>query len=223
MALQSKRKEPRETVSKAEYDELKKKLDRMEKILLKGESASIPKEENSMDDEDAYLDIVIPSDKHIKVMSLTPYLLTLTTEEHGKGKRYDFHSFGEVKNIPYHYLYDIMEAHPNFVDEGYFVILNKDVVKKHDLEEKYKNFISKEKINLILSGNQSDASNFFKVCGDTQRGFIINILHDKMLAGEYVDLNLLDRFSRIVDPSGKYSIAQIGQEMIKNQLMNKRA
>ena len=216
--VQSRRKEIKETVSKAEYDALKKELEKLQKI----QNVSELKQENIMDDEDVDLNIDIPSDKHIKVMSLTPYLLTLTTEEHGRGKRYDFHSFGEVKNIPYHYLYDIMEAHPNFVDEGYFVILNKDVVRKHDLEEKYQKFLTKEKLDKILSGNQSDAANLFKACGEAQRGFIINIIHDKMLAGESVDLNLLDRLSRIVDPEGEYSIAKIGQDMIKNQLVNKK-
>lgn len=216
--VQSRRKEIKETVSKAEYDALKKELEKLQKV----QNVSELKQENIMDDEDVNLNIDIPSDKHIKVMSLTPYLLTLTTEEHGRGKKYDFHSFGEVKNIPYHYLYDIMEAHPNFVDEGYFVILNKDVVRKHDLEEKYQKFLTKEKLDKILSGNQSDAANLFKACGEAQRGFIINIIHDKMLAGESVDLNLLDRLSRIVDPEGEYSIAKIGQDMIKNQLVNKK-
>lgn len=216
--VQSRRKEIKETVSKAEYDALKKELEKLQKV----QNVSELKQENIMDDEDVDLNIDIPSDKHIKVMSLTPYLLTLTTEERGRGKRYDFHSFGEVKNIPYHYLYDIMEAHPNFVDEGYFVILNKDVVRKHDLEEKYQKFLTKEKLDKILSGNQSDAANLFKACGEAQRGFIINIIHDKMLAGESVDLNLLDRLSRIVDPEGEYSIAKIGQDMIKNQLVNKK-
>lgn len=216
--VQSRRKEIKETVSKAEYDALKKELEKLQKV----QNVSELKQENIMDDEDVDFNIDIPSDKHIKVMSLTPYLLTLTTEERGRGKRYDFHSFGEVKNIPYHYLYDIMEAHPNFVDEGYFVILNKDVVRKHDLEEKYQKFLTKEKLDKILSGNQSDAANLFKACGEAQRGFIINIIHDKMLAGESVDLNLLDRLSRIVDPEGEYSIAKIGQDMIKNQLVNKK-
>lgn len=212
--VQSKQKEVKEYVSKVEADALKRKIAKLEKELA--ESAPI-KKENIVDEEGDYLDIVIPSDKHIKVMSLTPYLLTLTTEEHGRGKRFDFHGFGEVKNIPYHYLYDIMEVHPNFVDEGYFVILNKDVVRKHDLEEKYQKFLNKEKMEQILSGNQSDAANLFKACGDAQRSFIINMLHEKMLAGENVDLNLLDRLSRIVDPTGEYSIAKIGQEMIKNK------
>jgi hypothetical protein len=213
--VQSKQKEIKEFVTKEEADKLQKKIAKLEKELEK--SAQI-KKENIMEEDDDNLDIVIPSDKHIKVMSLTPYLLTLTTEEHGRGKRFDFHGFGEVKNIPYHYLYDIIEVHPNFVDEGYFVILNKDVVRKHDLEGKYQNFITKEKWDQILSGkNQSDAANLFRACGDAQRGFMINMIHEKMLAGESVDLNLLDRLSRIVDPNGEYSIAKIGQDMIKNQ------
>jgi hypothetical protein len=216
--VQSRQKEVKEYVLKSEVDELKKEIERLKKELAT--SASIEKE-NIVDEEDDNLDIVIPSDKHIKVMSLTPYLLTLTTEERGKGKRFDFRGFGEVKNIPYHYLYDIMEVHPNFVDDGYFVILNKDVVRKHDLEEKYQKFLTKEKMEQILSGNQSDAANLFKACGDAQREFVVNMIHSKMLAGENVDLNLRDRLSRIIDPGGEYSIAKTGQDMLKNQQLDK--
>ena len=213
----SKQKEIKETVSKADYDKLQKQVIALQKQLQPDAKREKKRVEDEMDEDDDLNDIVISSDAYIKVMSLTPYLLTLTTEEYGRGKRFDFHKFGEVKNILYHHLCDIMEIHPNFVDEGYFVVLNKNVVRKHGLDEKYAKILTKEKLEQIFSGNQSDAANLFKSCGDTQRGFIINMIHDKMLAGEEVDLNLLDRLSRIVDPTGKYSIAKVGEEMIEDQ------
>jgi hypothetical protein len=114
-----------------------------------------------------------------------------------------------------------MEEHPNFVNEGYFVILNKDVVRKHGLDDVYAKILTKEKLELVFAGNDSDAVNLFKACGDAQRQFIVNMIHDKMLKGEFVDLNLLDRFSRILDPSGEYSIAKIGEDMKKSLEANK--
>ena len=221
--VESKQKKVKETVSKAEFDKLQKQLDALQKQLQPEVKREKKRVEDEVDENDDINDIVISSDAYIKVMSLTPYLLTLTTEEHGRGKRFDFHGFGEVKNILYHYLCDIMEIHPNFVNEGYFVILNKNVVRKHGLDEVYSKIITdKNKFDQILAGNQSDASNFFKSMGEAQRGFVVNMIHEKMLAGESVDLNLLDRLSRIIDPSGEYSIAKIGEQMKKDQALLKR-
>lgn len=215
--VQSKQKEIKETVSKADYDRLQKQIEDLKKMIQPEAKREKKRVEDSMDEEDNINDIIISSDAYIKVMSLTPYLLTLTTEEHGRGKRFDFHKFGEVKNILYHHLCEIMEIHPNFLNEGYFVILNKNVVRKHGLDDIYQKIITdKSKMEQILSGNQSDAANMFKACGEAQRNFIVNMIHDKMLAGEPVDLNLLDRFSRIIDPSGEYSIAKIGEIMKKD-------
>lgn len=218
MALQSRQKTVKESAPESELERLKKELEDLKKSIQSG--AVKTKQENNMDDEDNN-DINISSDSYIKVMSLTPYQLTLTTEPYGRGKKFDFHNFGEVKRILYHHLTDIMEEHPNFVNEGYFVILNKDVVRKHGLDDVYAKILTKEKLELIFAGNDSDAVNLFKACGDAQRQFIVNMIHDKMLKGEFVDLNLLDRFSRIIDPSGEYSIAKIGEDMKKSLEANK--
>jgi len=209
----SRRKVVKKNNDSSEVAELKKQLLDMSKKMdeLTGEKSS-NKIEDYMDEEDDSGDLTISSDSYIKIMSLTPYQLTLTTEEHGRGKKYDFYKFGEVKRIPYHYLTEIMEQHPNFLEEGYYIILNKDVVRKHGLDDLYTRILTKNNIEQIMMGNDSDAVNLFKSCSDTQRDSIIAMVHEKMIAGEYVDLNLMDRFSRVVDPSGEYSISRLGEE-----------
>jgi sulfur transfer complex TusBCD TusB component (DsrH family) len=212
--VQSRQKEIKETVSKAEYDELKKRFDNLQKSLSENGMIGL-KQEDDMDEDNE--EIVISGDKYIKVMSLTPYLLTLTTQEYGRGKKFNFTAFGEVKRIMYKDLVDIMEQHANFLNDGYFVVLDRNVVRKNGLDDVYSKILTKEKMDKILIGNDSDAVNLFKSCGNVQRRFIINMIHDKMLKDEPVDLNVLDRFSRVVDPTGKYSIASIGEEMKENQ------
>lgn len=188
-----------------DVESLKKEIERLKSLLEKEKT----KDENYMDEDGEGLSI--SSDAYIKVMSLTPYLLTLTTQEYGRGKKFNFEKFGDVKRILYRDLTDIMEQHQNFLNEGYFVILNRDVVRKHGLDDTYKNILTKEMLESIMSGNQSDAVNLFKACNDTQKEFISNMLIEKMMNGQFVDLNLLDRLSRVIG----YNIVEREQEMEK--------
>jgi hypothetical protein len=206
--------ESRQKVSKekSEVELLKEQLAALTKLVNKQAKEAPIKKADYVDEDDDGTNI--SSDTYIKVMSLTPYYLTLTTQEHGKGKKFNFEKYGDVKRILYHDLCDIMEQHPNFLEEFYYVILNRDVVRKHGLDDLYSRMLTKETIDKIIdNGNDTDSVNLFKACGETQREHITTILLNKMLNNEFVDLNLLDRFSRVVDPTGKYSIAERGEEM----------
>lgn len=196
---------------KSEVEILREQIALLTKALAKQEVQEAPiKIENYVEDEGD--NMVIGSDTYIKVMSLTPYYLTLTTQEFGRGKKFNFEKFGEVKRILYHDLVDIMEQHQNFLNEGYFVILNRDVVRKHGLDDIYSRILPKEKIEAVMSGeNQSDAVNLFKACADSQKENMSIILIDKIVRGEFVDLNLLDRLSRIIG----YNIAERAEETRK--------
>jgi len=199
--------------TKEEFQELKDLVTRIVKLLEN------PTSKEAIDyDDDENDNINISSDSYIKVMSLTPYHLTLTTQALGKGKKFDFKGFGEVKRILYRDLVDIMEQHSNFLMEGYYVILNRDVIRKHGLDDAYEKILDKSNIEKILSGNQSDAVNLFKSCNDTQREHISNMITAKIVAGESVDLNLLDRLSRVIG----YDIAERGEEMKKVSKLNEK-
>jgi hypothetical protein len=197
------------TEENSEIEMLKSQLVAMQKALEKLQPS---KEET--DEED----ITISGDKYIKVISLCPTVLNLTTQLHGKGKVFTFLEYGDVKRILYRDLVDIMEAHDNFLKQGYYAILNRDVVRKHGLDEVYAKILTKENIdNIILGKNESDAVNLFKSANEQQKDFIVRILIDKMLLGVIIDLNFLDRLSREVD----FNIYERFQEMKSYQDMNK--
>ena len=116
-----------------------------------------------------------------------------------KNKRpFRFKNFGEVKRIMYSDLVRIMENHANFLENGYFVILNKNVVRKHGLNDVYSKILTKEKIDRILEGNQTDAVNLFSTANNKQQEVIVKHIIDRGVKGFSVDLNLLDRLSRII-------------------------
>ena len=196
---------------KSEVELLKEQLAALTKLVNSQQKVTKTKKEDIIDEDDD--GTRISSDTYIKVMSLTPYYLTLTTQEHGKGKRFNFEKYGDVKRILYHDLADIMEQHPNFLEQFYYVILNRDVVRKHGLDDLYSKMLTRETIDKIVNnGNDTDSINLFKACCDAQRENIITMFLDKMLNNEFVDLNFLDRMSRIVG----YSISERAEEMKKN-------
>jgi len=157
-------------------------------------------------------EIEIPLNASIKVMSLIPYELNITTEGYGKGRPYTFRKYGEVKRIIYSDLNQIIETNRHHLEAGRFIILSKKVVQKHGLEDIYSGILSKEKIDVILIGliegkvKENDVLSLLKSSNAQQQENIINMIIDKQIAGESVDLNLLDKMARMtgIDISLRY-------------------
>lgn len=183
-----------------EVEQLRKELEELKKLVLNNTKDVEIKEADtssvSKDLDDESNEIKISGDDYIKVMSLCPHVLNLTTEQKGRGKLFMFKSFGEVKRILYSDVVKIMENHSNFLHDGLFIILNNKVVRRHGLDEVYQKILTKEKINAILDGEQSDAVNLFKSTNPNQQKIIIDIIVAKLVDGLYLDLNLIDRISR---------------------------
>ena len=169
------------------------------------------------DEEDELNNIVIDPVTYIKVMSLDPGLLCLATAEPKNHPKYfTFKKFGEVKRILYSDLNNIIEIDERFLQEGRFIILNRSVVRKHGFDETYSKILTKDKIDQILYGeNQTDAVNLFKSTNETQQKNICNLILQKLVDGESLDLNLVDRISRewgkIIDDD-QYSLVKKAEE-----------
>lgn len=188
-------------------DELKKNIDELKE--QKTNEIKRPKKEISEENDF----IKINPDDYIKVMSLCPYTLNLSTEPRGRGKTFSFQRFGQVKRILYSDLVFIMENHQNFLNDGYFVILNANIIRRHGLDEIYEHILTKENIEKILEGNQSDAVSLFKNANEQQQKLIVDLFIQKILDGEQVDYNFLDRLSRIAG----FSIVEKAETVKKQQ------
>ena len=176
------------------------------KSLQKEVSDLKAEKETNIDNSEKNIEEVfkINSDEYIKVMSLMPYTLNLTTEPKGKGKIFQFRKYGEVKNIIYSQLASVIETHMNFLESGYFVILNDRVIRRHGLNDAYERILTKENIDKVLAGNQSDAVKLFENANINQQEVIVMMFVNNIINGEEVDLNFLDRISRIIG----YDIAE---------------
>jgi len=168
---------------------------------LRKELASLKKQEKDLlDKEPASTGRVldIRPDDYIKVISLCPYKLNLSTKPKGEGRIFGFDKFGEVKRIRYSDLVEILEVHNKFLEDGFFAIMDKEVVQKHGLEESYDKVLTKANIDLIIESNESDAVTLFKGANDRQKELIVLMFVNKIVVGEEVNLNFLDRISRVV-------------------------
>jgi len=175
--------------------------------------------ENKDDDDDEFDKIEIRPETYVKIVSLFPGWLNISTRAHGKGKPFTFQSFGQVKRILYSDLVEILENYRHFLEKGYFYIMNKNVIRKNGLDEICNKILSKENIEIILQGNGSDnIISLFKSANVFQQETIIDMLISKMLVEE-VDLNLIDKLSRIskIDIHEKFESAKQLQERMNSK------
>lgn len=182
--------EPTQEELRNEVEELKALV----KSLLENKPAEMPKQEEKIRAED-----------YVKVMSLLPYTLNLSTGKYGAGSVKKFNSFGEVKSISYRELVDIIESNPGFMESGYFYILDNRVIEQYGLKYTYDKILDKDKIEEILDTNRDTAVKLFKSANSKQQKIIVELLIDKLSdelkrsnsLGKDSNLNVIEQISKI--------------------------
>lgn len=140
----------------------------------------------------------VKPDDYVKVMSLLPYTLILTTREGGGGITKRFTQFGEIKRIAYRELIDIIEVNRSFLESGYFYIMNKDVVREQGLEEIYENILSKEMLEKVFSASDDKAVELFETANNRQQEVIVSFLIERVTENpDSVNLNVINKISQI--------------------------
>jgi hypothetical protein len=187
---------------KKEVEALKARLAELESV-----PASQPQEEQST--KEAKRDKVLLDD-YVPVMSLLPFKLNLSTKEGGQGDIKKFTRFGEVKNILYKDLVDIIEVDRTFMEAGYFYILDPVVIRQHGLDEVYSKILTKEKIEEILNNvNTEYCIDLYNSANPEQQRVIVQLFIEKMKKDpESVNLYTVDRISAL----SKIQISQVAKE-----------
>ena len=178
----------------------KKELEEKNALLM-ARLAALEGKQNQSDDEGEIVKeeatTRIALDDLITVMSLLTYPLNLSTKEKGQGTIYKFESFGQIKKVLYKNLLDILENHRNFMEWGYFIILDSRVIKEHGLQEVYSRILTKDKIVSILSGS-SNCLDLYKSCNEIQQREILAMIVERLRDNpEAIDLNVVDKLSRL--------------------------
>jgi hypothetical protein len=156
--------------------------------------------EQSSTDEYEEDDIDINPQKYITVISLCSGQLNLSTLPGGKGKVFSFQKFGESKRIMYQNLVDIIEVSPRFLNDGFYYIADKKVIRKHGLNSVYDNLLTKEMIENIFTKAMAEekASEVYKSANKQQQSVIIDLIVRKlMLDDTNIDMNMVAIISKV--------------------------
>lgn len=168
----------------SEIEEMRKRLAELEKAL---EDKKIPDDDSGRE---------IQSDDYVTIMSLLPYTLTLSTKERGQGSVRKFSGFGETKRVLYKDLVEICENHRGFLESGYFIILDKDVIRTLGLDDIYDKILNREQIEKVLD-TKTDALKLYESANQRQKQIIIEMLIKKLFEDpDSVNLNIVDKISR---------------------------
>lgn len=175
-------------------------LSQMKDMMLQMQQQIMAMAQSNAQKQNAVTDDYVAVYKAIPVMSLFDGMLNLGTLQHGQGKLTTFSKFGEVRKIVYSDLRDIISANFNFAKEGYFYIMDEQVVTENGLDDYYKNIITKEKMESIMDTDKNVILDTFSNIGEAQKDVIVDIITRKMAHGEEFDLN---KISAISDAIGK--------------------
>jgi len=140
--------------------------------------------------------VQISPNEFIKVMSLVNNKLNLSTKMGRDGKHFGFDRFGETKNILYSDLIEINNNQKNFLEAGYYYILDDRVIDLEGLNDVYDKILSKDQIDKILT-NEKDAKSLFQKTNPKQQSVIVKVVIEKMIKGEAVDYNLVDMLTKV--------------------------
>lgn len=192
------------TVKKAETNKddmllaLSKQIEEMNKKLLElSEENKALKENVTKETQIEELN----SDTEIPVVSMCVGRLVLSTLGNGLGNIYRFEKFGEIQDIPFGDLKEIVKNKPYFAKEGAFYIANEEAVKKLRLTRDYEHIISNKMFETLLNQNAEVVVEAYKTAPDLQKSQVVSLIEDKLASGADIDGNILIKIGKLCGKS----------------------
>lgn len=176
--------------------ELLKKLEEMQKQLaeLKAENDSLKTKqvEDIKDDEEE-----INGDTEVVVISQFMGKLVISTEGNGIGTVYRFEEFGDIQDIPFSDLKEIVKNKPNFAKEGLFYIANDKAVKKLRLTKEYEHIINSDLFAHLLDEKSDVIIKAYKDAPKLQQEQIVAMIEERLANKKEVDGNVLVKIGKL--------------------------
>lgn len=176
--------------------ELLKKFEELQKQLteLKAENNAL-KDNIQVEDNDNTEELT--SDTDITVISQTVGKLVISTEGNGVGTVYRFEEFGEVQDIPFGDLKDIVKNKPRFAKEGAYFICNPQAVKKLRLGNQYKNLIDDKTFVNLFDKDAKTIIALYESAPKMQQEQVVSLIQDRLDNGLEVDGNVLIKIGQL--------------------------
>ena len=171
-------------------NQLKEMQQQIANLTKENEQLKVDKEEKEEKEE-------LTSDTDIPVISLVTGGLTISTEGNGVGTVYRFEEFGEIRDIPFGDLKDIVKNKPEFAKGGIFYIANEEAVKKLRLSRDYKNIISDKLFAHLLDEDAKVVIEAYKLAPKLQQEQVVSMIEDRLENGVEVDANILVKIGKL--------------------------
>jgi len=139
--------------------------------------------------------------KKVKLVSLIPNVYNLSTERDGSGKVFSFKDFGDVITMKTTELEEILsiQSYRTQAENGYFYILDKDIVEDQELSDAYENIYNKDVISKVLSLEDDECVSIFcKLDKDFQESLASKMAED-INNGKKLDRNRLSDIAMRTD------------------------
>lgn len=190
-------KEKSELVKKISEQEkvFQKKIAEMEEMLKQLTENQVKTIELQPEVENDYPDI--PTNRPIKVMSLFTGGLNLKTSNDGTAQTFRLEKFGDIIPIMYMDLSKIISNQRWVFEEGYGIIMDKDVIKLHYFEDAMKRILDYKTITNILNYEIEKIKTLFSGSTKVIQQTIVDLLIEKINNGEYIDRNKISVISDI--------------------------
>lgn len=133
----------------------------------------------------------IDGDDTIPVISQCAHRLSLSTEGYGRGIVYDFDELGEVQDVPFSDLKDIVRHNKTFVKRGLFYIMDDQAVKQLRLTSLYKKLLSSNDVIQLLAKDDKTIIELYKLAPEEQKSTIIDMVIDEKTSGKNISINVL--------------------------------
>lgn len=170
-----------------ENSELRNQIEEMKKMLEEIKAASFS-EKCEKATENSYKNV---DDPYVMVISLCNNELNLSTGGYGHGEVYTFTHFGEEQNIPASDLKKIVKNNRSFITNGFCYIADKDFIASEHLKKTYEKLIDSSKMISTIMADRETFRNVFESIVDAQKETISDMLVQKIVNGEDVDMNIV--------------------------------
>lgn len=114
---------------------------------------------------------------------------------------YTFTEFGQVQDIVFKELKNIFNTKRTLLEDGYLIILNKDLIKEFRLEKQYKHVVTPKRVNDLLNRSADELISFLS--GTTQEAqlALLSVAKVKYNTGELDKRSTIQALEEFFDTS----------------------
>lgn len=179
-------------------EQLKALQEQLAKLMAENEALKEQKENSKIEvNEQDEQEEELTADTDITVISQTVGKLVISTEGNGVGTVYRFEEFGEVQDIPFGDLKDIVKNKPRFAKEGAYFICNPQAVKKLRLGTQYKNLIDDKTFLNLFDKDAKTIVALYESAPQMQQEQVVSLIEDRLAKKLEVDGNVLIKIGKL--------------------------